>query len=318
MSDGGELQVSVVVPTYHRAGYLPGLVAALEAQTLGADRFEVVIVDNGSLDATTELLAELAAASPLALKALRIDVNHGPAAARNLGWRSAAAPLVAFLDDDCLPEPGWLEAGVGAITEQPRLGIVQGTTLRPDDAVLTAWSLVREVTGPTALFEGCNIFYRRQALEETAGFDEGIGWWGEDTALGWSVLERGWERGFAAGAVVRHEVVDRGVGWHIRHGYLEGNLVGLAARYPGMRREGFWRPWAYRPENAAFALALAGAAAALRFRPALLATLPWLSLRRPPRLHPRYLRLMGERLAVDGARLAGMSLSSLRHRRLML
>lgn len=312
------MQASVVVPTYQRAGYLPDLVAALEAQTLGPEHFEVVIVDNGSLDATIEVLGQLAAGSPLALRALRIEANHGPAAARNLGWRAAAAPVVAFLDDDCLPEPGWLEAGLGAITSDSRLGIVQGTTLRPDDAVLTTWSLVREVTGPTALFEGCNIFYRREALEVTHGFDEAIGWWGEDTALGWSVLEQGWDRGFAAGAVVRHEVVDRGVGWHIKHGYLEGNLVALAARYPGMRREGFWRPWAYRPENAAFALALAGAVAALRSRPALLLALPWLRLRRPPRLRPRYLRLMGERLAVDAARLAGMSLSSLRHRRLML
>lgn len=303
---------------------------ALEAQTLEPERFQVVIVDNGSPEdgpgSTSSVLDALTASSPLQLRGLRIAVNHGPAAARNLGWQSTQAPVVAFMDDDCLPEPGWLQAGLAAISADPGLGLVQGATLRPPGAALTTWSLVREVTGPTPLFEGCNIFYRRQALEATDGFDEGIGWWCEDTALGWSVLEHGWGRGFAPEAVVRHEVEDRGVGWHIKHGYLEGNLVGLAVRYPGLRQECFWRPWALRPENAAFALAALGLAGGLagtlvRARwatPALTLTFPWLRMRRPPSLHPRHLRLMAERAAVDAARLAGMARGSLQYRRFML
>src|SRR5262245_61414849 len=116
------MEVSVVVPTYRRAANLPRLVAALEAQTLPADRFEVVLVDNGSDDDTPAVLAELAASTRLHLVPLRIDVNEGPARARNAGWRASSAPLVAFTDDDCVPRPDWLEQVVATAGSVPRLG----------------------------------------------------------------------------------------------------------------------------------------------------------------------------------------------------
>ncbi|MEA2352273.1 MAG: mycofactocin glycosyltransferase, partial [Thermoleophilaceae bacterium] len=91
-----------MVPTRDRAERLPVLLEALAAQTLARDRYEVVAVDDGSADDTPRVLAAADVD-----RVVRHERSRGPAAARNSGWRAASAPLVAFTDDDCRPEPGW-------------------------------------------------------------------------------------------------------------------------------------------------------------------------------------------------------------------
>jgi glycosyltransferase involved in cell wall biosynthesis len=303
--------------TYRRAKLLPRMIAALEAQTLPLDRFEVVIVDNGSHDETEGTLAELVRQSPLRLRPLFIDVNHGPAAARNLGWKAATAATVAFTDDDCVPDPGWLEAGLRLMNADDDLGIVQGRTMPQRDYVTTRWTVYREVKHLSGLWEGCNLFVRRTSLEASGGFDEAIGWYGEDTALGWGVLAAGWRGAFADDAVVTHDLSERGVRWHMKQGFLEGNNIGLATRFPAFHAT-FWRPWAYRPRNAAFAVGVVGLVLAVWKRPALLLLLPWAWLRRPPLGYHPYFRLLAERASVDGSVFAGMLLGSVKHRRFVL
>lgn len=316
---GSTPEISVVVPTYRRSERLPRLVAALEAQTLDPARFEVLIVDNGSGDETSALLADLAAHSPLRLRPLVIDDNRGPARARNLGWRSTEAPFVAYTDDDCVPVPEWLERGLFQLEADERVGVVQGRTEKPDvpGYPWTDWTVYREILWPSPYFEGCNLFFRREALEATGGFDESIPFGGEDTAAGWGVLAAGWQRVFEQDAVVRHDLVERGVRWHMTMAWREGNLLGVARKYPQLR-SGFWRPWALRPQNLVFATGVIGTLLAARRRPALLLWLPWLWMRRPPRGHHRYLRLYAERFAVDASVFAGMAAASVKHRQLVL
>ncbi len=309
--------VSVVVPTYQRGGGLAELVAALERQTLPRGEFEVVVVDDSSSNGAWDELVALAAASPLPLRVLRTTANGGPAVARNVGWQATAGPFVAFLDDDCVPAPGWLEAGVESLRAHPAAGVVQGRTTVPPGVDIHGqrdWYVWRVVEGPTPSFEGCNIFYRREALAAAGGFDEDIGWWGEDTALGWRVVEAGWDRSFAPDAVAVHAVERRGWRWYLRQGLLETNVVRLAAAHPGFRAEAFWRPWAYRREDAAFALALASIVVAWRWRPALLACLPYVWWQRPSVRRPRFLRLCAQVPLVDAARLAGQVRGAARFR----
>jgi GT2 family glycosyltransferase len=305
--------IAVVVPTYRRPHLVGRLVEALEKQTLPLDHFEVVFVDNASPDDTSVRLLEAAAASPLRLRHL-VEHRQGPAAARNAGWRASNAALIAFIDDDCLPEPEWLEAGLTALGADERIGVVQGTVRKPERAALGDWSLWRQITGETPYFEGCNIFYRRAALESAGGFDEAIGNYGEDAALGWSVLEAGWRRGYAAEALAYHDVEERGLSYHLRTGLLERNVARIAKRHPDFRRQAFWRPWAFRREDAAFTLAVAGLVLATRRRSALVLVLPYLRLRWPPPDHPKRARWLLERIAVDAAQFAGMRWGSLRYR----
>src|SRR3954453_18483180 len=139
-----EPAISVVVPTRDRPEALTVLAGLLARQTLSAGRFEVIIVDDGSQPPLR------APAGPPALRILRHESSRGPGAARNTGWRAAAAPLVAFLDDDCAPGAGWREAlppaGGGA---EPV--IVQGPVVPDPQAGVERTPLTHtiEVAGPS-------------------------------------------------------------------------------------------------------------------------------------------------------------------------
>jgi GT2 family glycosyltransferase len=298
-------EISVVIPTYNRVERLPGVFEALSAQTLDVARFEVVVVDNFSSDSTWDTLHELASRVPFTMRMLQTETNDGPACARNMGWRNATAPIIAFLDDDCLPEPDWLTAALDFMNADDKLGVVQGRVRLPDDfdpKGMPTWYHCQIISGPTAHFEAANILYRRAALETVGGFDESIGWWGEDSVCGWRVLEAGWTRGFTFNASVVHAVQIRGWRWHFQQAFLDRNVIKIAAELPAFRQEAFWRPWALRREDATFMLAVFGLLVALRFRPAALLMLPYLWMRKPHWDYPSPLRYMAESVALDGAR----------------
>lgn len=326
-------EISVVVPTFNRSGRCQRLLHALAAQTLAPERFEVLAVDDCSSDDTQAVLAATASQVTYRLRPLRTATNGGPAAARNQGWRHGAAPLVAFLDDDCVPQAGWLEAGLSFLVARPSLGVVQGCTRAPDGievSKLPGLSVWRVITETTPYFDACNIFYRREALEATGGFDETAWWprygragatpaaWGEDTAAGWAVVEAGWGRDFLAAAIVVHDVELRSLSWHLEHAYLDHAVIGLGVAHPGYRREAFWRPWAYRREDVAFLAAVAGALVTPRWRPAALATVPYLWWRRPSIRRPGFLPALAQYLAIDAARAMGQLAGALKHRTLVL
>jgi glycosyltransferase involved in cell wall biosynthesis len=313
-------EVSVVVSTFRRSRNLPRLVAALEAQTLDPSRFEVVIVDNGSGDDTSDVLAELAARTPIDLRPLRIEDNHGPAPARNLGWQRSRGEYVAFTDDDCVPRPDWLEQALATCRATPELGVLQGATLRPAGAVIAGPGTVfRHTIEPSPYFEGCNLVFPRAVLDRTGGFDESYHFGGEDTAAGWSAIELG-EWVFDETAVVEHDVGERPLKWHLMMAWREGNLVDVAGRYPELRARGFWKPWAHRPWNVAFAAGVVGTVAAARRPVALVAWLPWLWFRRPSgtRRPDAAAHVLGWRFLNDAVVFAGMVRASARNRTVVL
>lgn len=313
--------ISVVVPTFRRRELLGRLIDALETQTLAPDRFEVLVVDNGSDDGTWERLEALRSGSPLQLRPLRLHRNSGPAPARNLGWRSARAPLVAFTDDDCVPRSDWLAQALATAAATPDLGVLQGATLRPRTPYPYGPNTVyRETLVASPYFAGCNLVFPRAVLERTGGFDESYPFGGEDTAAGWAAIGEGGRWLFDETCAVTHDIVERPLRWHLTMAWREGNLVDVAVRHPALRAEGFWRPWAHRPWNAAMVIALAGTLAGTRWRPAMLAWLPWVWLRRPPwRSGPvAVVHTTSRRLLNDVVVLAGMLRASLRNRTLVL
>lgn len=311
--------VSVVVPTFQRAGRLPALVAALEAQA-NAPIFEVVVVDNGSTDETPARLADLAARTSLDLRVVRVPTNRGPARARNLGVRSARAPVLAFTDDDCLPLPGWLAAGVAALEGGATL--VVGRVRPPDDADPGPFDR-RLVVADDRFFQTANLFARREDVLAVGGFDETFrDAAGEDTDLALRVLAHtGGRSAFVDGAVVEHPV-QRG-DWRtaVRTATRWADLALVVARHPQVRtllhRRVFWKD-----THPATVLALGALAGAAWWRPALLGMLPWVDLRlrrrpRTPDLATRW-RTLPQVFLVDATEVATMVRGSVRHRTLLL
>jgi GT2 family glycosyltransferase len=98
---------SVIVPTYQRADSLERCLQALGAQTLERDRFEVIVVDDGSAERPRAVVQRAASAFEVRLIE---QANAGPASARNAGANAARGAYVVFTDDDCRPDAGWLRA----------------------------------------------------------------------------------------------------------------------------------------------------------------------------------------------------------------
>lgn len=237
--------VSVVVATFQRSALLPGLVRSLLGQQ-GVDH-EVILVDNGTTDGTTELLADLAAQDPR-LRVLRVESNRGPAPARNLGWKAARGSLVAFTDDDCQPTPRWLQALVDAAVDAD---IVQGRTVpNPEQAHRAGpWTRSQRIEGWTGHFETCNLLVRRSVLEATGGFDERFKIaMGEDTDLGLRAVAAGARTTYAADAVVHHEVWPRTYGQYLRERRRWAELVELVGVRPEVRDLLKYR-WVFRPSH---------------------------------------------------------------------
>lgn len=315
----GDPAVSVVVATRDRAARLSALLAALARQTLPRERFEVVVVDDGSADGTPARLANGAVDV-----ALRHERPRGPAAARNTGWRAARAPLVAFTDDDCRPEPGWLEAGLAAAAGAPG-AIVQGRT-RPEpaeEALLhespRARSIRIDSLGP--FFETCNIFYPRALLERAGGFDERILTPGsEDTDLALRAFEQGAAARFEPEALVNHEVSEPTLSDAVRFTRRWGTLAWLVGRHPSLRRHFPWRGRVWRESHGRLLLAVAGLGLGARRPIFLLWCLPYLSYRHGwrPRGLARSLAELPGVAAVDLAEVAVLVAASARNRVLFL
>jgi glycosyltransferase involved in cell wall biosynthesis len=311
-------RISVVVPTYRRASGLPRLIEAFEVQTLPAEEFEVIVADDASPDDTQAVLDQLVQRARVTLRVVRNERNKGPGATRNAGWRVSDAPLVAFTDDDCIPSPRWLEAGLAAY-EGSEAGVVQGRTLPESAAPDETWAKTLRIEKLSNLYESCNIFYEADVLRATGGFDESIRVpFGEDTALGWEARRRGVGTQFAPDAVVYHSVTHPGARYWWRYAMMHRNFPMLVRRFPEMRRDLLWLRFFMWRDRAVFDAALAGIVGGFLWPPAFALALPYVYKRAPRRLTRREVKAALSRVAMDPAILAGLLVGSVRERTLVL
>jgi GT2 family glycosyltransferase len=261
---GGAPRISVVVTTKDRSERLAATLAGLRAQTLPRSEFEVIVVDDASADPRTKaLLEDELRARALDLRALESPFTRGQAGARNDGWRAARAPLVAFTDDDCVPDAGWLRAALEAAGRESGV-IIQGRT-EPEPAPegyrrMFSRTVIVRTLGPQ--YQTCNIVYPRALLERLGGFDEAFGppVVGEDTDLAWRAIEAGARTAFAPDALVIHAVHRLGPLGMLREATRWTDAPRVFARHPGARvilnRRLFWNGWHYLVFRSLFALAL--------------------------------------------------------------
>ncbi|QDU65505.1 glycosyltransferase family 2 protein [Engelhardtia mirabilis] len=193
---GSGPELSVVVPTCNRPRELGQLLLALANQSLDADRFEVIVVDDGSTRPARELIE--ARPWPFELRWLRQE-NAGPGAARNRGVESARAPVVVFFNDDAIPLEGCLAAHlaaqrgdvvphavlgsfplIGRRRQDPFAELMERSTMLFAQPAMKAGVLYQGLAFCTG-----NISVRREVLERLGGFDGELPFAGaEDSELG--------------------------------------------------------------------------------------------------------------------------------------
>jgi glycosyltransferase involved in cell wall biosynthesis len=298
--------VSVVIPTHMRETRLSFALDALAAQTLPLDAFEVIVVRSPEAGPRTE--------PPEHLRVRFLDsAEANISVQRNLGWREAQAPLVAFTDDDCRPAPDWLArladgAGEGSGPASPARILIGRTEPDPDEGHLH-YGIARtiHVIGPDRWFRTCNIAFPRELLERLGGFDESLAFHCEDTDLGLRALAEGAEGVFCDEAIVWHAVHVRSFRQAVRDASRLSGEPALLARYPEQRDELYLRAFVSE-EHAKVVLALAGALLWRRSRAvAALAAYPYVMgriakrLRNPNPLSPIGAFRLAADIAVEGA-----------------
>lgn len=237
------MDLSVIIPTYNNRGVLARTLDALLAQRFPPDRYEIVIVDDGSTDGTAEMVQRLA--SPVSIRYVA-QANRGRAAARNLGARSARGRILLFLDSDFFPVPDLVAEHAKQYPATARRIGIQGASRTHPEVLVTPFMRAREVflevppgpPGHVSLFRVStrNLSLLRAEFLEAGGFDEAFGGYGwEDIELAWRLYARG----------VRFTYEPRALGHH----YQVQDLDGLREK---MRQGGraavyFWwkhgRPW---------------------------------------------------------------------------
>lgn len=208
--------VSIVVPTLGEPANVP----------LGA-----IVVDDGSQP-------------PVAGAAVRLDVNRGPAAARNAGLRAVGTPLVAFVDADVSVPPGWLDSLVAHFNDDrvalvaprvmatPRTGVIaryekHSSPLDLGDTAARVSAGTRVSYVPSAA-----IVCRTDAVRAAGGFDEALRS-GEDVDLVWRLGKAGWRCRYEPGSVVYHASRATWVAWVHQRVTYGSSAAPLASRHPG-------------------------------------------------------------------------------------
>ena len=237
--------ISVIICTFNRAEMLKKALLSLQAQTLPAAEFEIIVVDNNSTDNTKVVVDEVAQTCPN-LRYCK-ELKQGLSNARNAGLELAKGEFVAYTDDDCVIPKQWLETAVGVI-KNVRPSVFGGpyramyNTKKPvwfkddygsRDFGATAKALPREY------LSGNNIFFDRHLLELTGGFDRNLGMtgyrvaYGEEVAVQKSIRTRFPDRpifydpALYVSHLVRLEKMT--LSWLIRAFFSKGRYVYLAS-----------------------------------------------------------------------------------------
>ncbi|HWP58449.1 MAG TPA: glycosyltransferase [Candidatus Acidoferrales bacterium] len=197
-------KVSVIVCAYNAERTLEPCLASLEK--LRYPNYEVIVVNDGSTDATRQIAERHPSVR------LINQENRGLSAARNVGLRASTGVLIAYTDSDCVADPDWLAYMVARFLSTD-FAAVGGPNLSPPDDSLVASSVAVSPGAPTHVLlddeiaehiPGCNMAFRREALEAIGGFDPIFRAAGDDVDLCWRLQNQGYSIGFSPAAVVWH------------------------------------------------------------------------------------------------------------------
>lgn len=197
-------KVSIVVATYNGARTLKSCLDSLTR--LNYPDYEVIVVDDGSTDATPEIAQRYTGFHYLR------QANHGLSVARNSGIAASVGEIIAFTDSDCRADEDWLNYLVTDLLEHGFHGIGGHNFLPPDDFPVAA-AVMASPGGPAHVMltdreaehvPGCNMAFYKWVLQDIGGFDPLFRKAGDDVDVCWRLLERGYHIGFSPAGFVWH------------------------------------------------------------------------------------------------------------------
>lgn len=196
-------RISVVICSYNGARTIRDALEGLKR--VDYPNYEVIVVNDGSKDATPAIAGEYD------VKLISTE-NRGLSNARNTGWQNATGEIVAYLDDDAYPDPHWLKYLARAFITTSFVGI-GGPNLAPAGDGWIADCVANSPGGPVHVLvtdqeaehiPGCNMAFRRSALEAVGGLDPRYRAAGDDVDLCWRLQQQVGKIGFHAAAMVWH------------------------------------------------------------------------------------------------------------------
>jgi len=223
--------LSVIVCSYNGARTIRECLEGL--RRLEYPNYEVIVVNDGSTDATAAIAGEYD------VRLINTD-QQGLSSARNVGWHAAKGDIVVYIDDDAFPDPDWLEYLAACFKRTNHVGI-GGPNIPPTSDGFTADCIAHSPGGPMHVLltdelaehlPGCNMAFRKSALEAIGGFDPQFRSAGDDVDVCWQLQARGWTLGFSPAAVVWHHRRNSiGAYWRQQKGYGKAEAL-LEAKWP--------------------------------------------------------------------------------------
>jgi GT2 family glycosyltransferase len=196
-------RISVVVCSYNGERTIRDCCEGL--RKLEYPDYEVIVVNDGSTDATAAIAHEYG------LRVISTE-NRGLSNARNTGLAAATGEIVAYLDDDASPDPHWLTYLAATFLSTTYAGVGGPNIAPPGDGPI-ADCVANAPGNPVHILlsdqeaehiPGCNMAFRKAALEAIGGFDPQFRVAGDDVDVCWQLQQNGWRLGFNAAAVVWH------------------------------------------------------------------------------------------------------------------
>lgn len=256
------IQISVVICTYNRAHVLVKALKSLVQQSLDKNLYEIIVVDNASMDNTSEVVQEFQVRHPEDNIILVRESHLGAGYARNTGIRNAKGNVVSFMDDDAQASRDWLELTHRCFEKVQPHSMGLGGRIFPcyespkpkwfkDEYEIRTWGNGPRLLNPGEAFSGSNMAFRKAILEKYGSFDTRVQISGDYLMIGEDTIlfEKIWEHKgdakfyYSPQLVVFHEVplykmtlsyqlkraFVTGQSWSLRHGTksLSGQIIAI-------------------------------------------------------------------------------------------
>ncbi len=258
--DVSRMRISVVIPTYKRPSLLTKCLHALYNQVFNKYDYEFIVVSDVPDMKTLNAIRNFLVLAYPKFQYVQLPEKRGPAAARNAGWREASGELIAFTDDDCIPDIYWLKNLYHAFQNTHPPAAFSGQTVVPIPSVPTDYELnVSNLS--RAEFITANCACSRQALMRSGGFDEAFTMaWREDSDLQFKFIRQGIPIISVENAIVVHPVRKTTWGACLRDEKKNMFNALLYKKFPELYKRKIQptRPWLYYTIIAFFLLFISG------------------------------------------------------------